>query len=816
MAPSTSLRAITHRLTTTPVKDLPQVAAFLATSLSDCSDILSASQGQRNESPDSGNALLVTKLKARLTSLLQDRSFEGRWTAVVLVKAAIEAGQWEILRECEVWVRGLLSILSVWNILVLLEEGSFTDRIFQKTDPLSTKKLSIITLTRIFHLTHQYPTLIREITTPTLPSFITASLNLISIKPSSEPYRTLKEDTPLLETVLHSFNELISRHPTIFRPFSGQIRSLLVPIVGSSTISGSLSRSAIDLSQKLFISLHNCAPKNTGSEEWANTCRSTILSIHQAADHTFRSIIEQWESADPNLRKFTIPRDSSQVVGDQRRDALGLSEWQGIHAGAERLTTLLCLLSGFMSTRTASTISIPIGSVLDVTSRLLSVTAPKDGENGVVQANAEISRDEREALWIELPRIHSACINLLSNITSTLETAVIPIAQNIIEQTLWVFDAESSHSELRVSSYRLLEQLLPLVGQSTTKANVTALAAVIRQCCHDVLPPDTDRQLQQNDTKGKDKGSQGSTNVDDFLNLGRKGGSQSSSTVFNELQLVSSRLLPVFFHHIPPRFIPLPVRTELDRTAILSANHDAMMASVMNPVPPIKGRRPIPSILPFLAREHSKQQDIECLLRPRMPVLLGVSGGTLEHEEEDDDDEEEASKRFTAVQSQFISKNRVFETSLASTASSQGPSPIDVEEQIVQPQTKRMLPEDVEMADHRSRSLPSRAGDQNSPETKRARLESSDPPLEIAQSIPVTLTEAAATPAIVPSTSAPSVPSASDSGMPVSTSVATRVQSPGVQQMSGAIAGDDDSDDEIPVLNIEPDTDDDDDDDDDE
>lgn len=116
MAPSTSLRAITHRLTTTPVKDLPHVAAFLAASLSDCGDILSASQGQGNASSDSGNALQVTKLKARLTSLLQDRSFEGRWTAVVLVKAAIEAGQWEILRECEAWVRGLLGILSVRKI----------------------------------------------------------------------------------------------------------------------------------------------------------------------------------------------------------------------------------------------------------------------------------------------------------------------------------------------------------------------------------------------------------------------------------------------------------------------------------------------------------------------------------------------------------------------------------------------------------------------------------------------------------------------------------------------------------------------------
>lgn len=113
MASSTSLRAVTHRLTTTPVKELPHLASFLAASLGDCGDILAAPQSQKSANAEAGNALQVHKLKARLTSLLQDRSFEGRWTAVVLVKATIEVGQWEMLRECEPWVRGLLGILSV-------------------------------------------------------------------------------------------------------------------------------------------------------------------------------------------------------------------------------------------------------------------------------------------------------------------------------------------------------------------------------------------------------------------------------------------------------------------------------------------------------------------------------------------------------------------------------------------------------------------------------------------------------------------------------------------------------------------------------
>ena len=110
---TTSLRAVTHRLTTTPVQQLPPIASFLATSLSDCGELLSAPQNQKAGKSESDNAVQIHKLKTRLGSLLQDRSFEGRWTAVVLVKATVEAGQWEILRGCEPIVRSMIGILAV-------------------------------------------------------------------------------------------------------------------------------------------------------------------------------------------------------------------------------------------------------------------------------------------------------------------------------------------------------------------------------------------------------------------------------------------------------------------------------------------------------------------------------------------------------------------------------------------------------------------------------------------------------------------------------------------------------------------------------
>ncbi|KAI9924448.1 hypothetical protein ASPWEDRAFT_102064 [Aspergillus wentii DTO 134E9] len=621
---STTLRAVTHRLTTTPVQQLPQIASFLATSLSDCGELLSAPLNQKSGKSESDNAVQVHKLKTRLSSLLQDRTFEGRWTAVVLVKATVEAGQWEVLRGCEPLVRNLISILA-------------------KPDPASTKKMCIITLTRIFHLTYQYPTLVREITTPSMPGFITSALNLVSVKPSSEPTRKLKPNTPFLGTVLHAFVELIARHPTIFRPFSAQLHSLLQAIIASKK-SASIPEPVVDLAEQVFIALHNCAPKNTSGEEWRNASRLVLSSIHRTSDYVFRAVVEQWESVDVNLRHATTPQNYSQEVGDDGPDPLGLAGWHGIHSGVDRLITLLRLLSGFLSNPTASTVTIPVGHILDLTSRLTSVIAPSDGGNA--QNNLQIGREERDSLWAELPRIHTACMELLLDLINALETSMIPVAQTILEQTLWVFRAEKFSKDIRSSTYDVIRALFSLIGPSMTKQNVSSLTDVFRSCCSDILPPAGDQAPAEasSDSKGKSKGNQATVNADSFLNTGSKQNRQiKQSASFPGLKRAASELLPATLTLLPIEYLSPSVRAEIDRTIILTADKNAMFASVLNPVPAMKGRGVGSSIMPFLARSYASEMEVEGLIRPRMPVLMNVPNmnGYVNMEEEEEEEEEE-------------------------------------------------------------------------------------------------------------------------------------------------------------------------------
>lgn len=671
--------------------------------------------------------------------------------------------------------------------------------------------MCIITLTRIFHLTYQYPTLVREITTPSLPGFITSVLNLVSVKSSSEPTRKPKPNTPFLETVLHALVELIPRHPTIFRPFSAQIHSLLVAIVGSSP--GLFPKSVADLAQQLFVSLHNCAPKNTSGEEWRNAMELTTSSIHRTLDLVFRAVVEQWESVDPALRQAAKPSDYSQEVGDNGPDPLGLPGWRGIHSGVERLIGLLRLLSEFFSTPTASTVTVPVGSILDLTSRLASVTVPRDdldASQSSVQLNLQIGREERDSLWAELPRIHVACMHLFHDIVNSLDTGVLPAAQNILEQALWVFRAENFSRELRMSMYDLTRLLLTLMGPSMSKQNVASLNKLFRYCCRDLLQPAGELRPSGNSTDRK--ANQTTINADSFLNptlnQNRHG---KSSPSFPGLVRAASELLPAILMHVPTEFLSPSIRAEVDRTIILAAEKNAMLASVLNPVPVVGGRG-APSIMPFLVRSHASEMDVEGLVRPRMPVLINtpdVNGVTNAEEEEEEEEEEEAS---SSMHPDAPESKGFLNTALPAVPSGQPANP-KTDKEPDSTSAKRSYTEESAARvppagrDERAENLQIKKArvEESVPISSKPSEESSVPFTEGLTSVQETVT---ATSAPLESTSNVDINSTSMTDIPMARPTVSTGSTLATQAgtMNAATAADE-SDEELPTLNVDPDSD---------
>ena len=107
------LKVVTLRLAVTSKKQLPRVIPQLANLISNCKELSTASENQKRPRDASGSGVLIHKFKTQISTLLNDKSVESRWSAVVLIKAIVEVGGWEVLQGVGAWTKGLIGILTV-------------------------------------------------------------------------------------------------------------------------------------------------------------------------------------------------------------------------------------------------------------------------------------------------------------------------------------------------------------------------------------------------------------------------------------------------------------------------------------------------------------------------------------------------------------------------------------------------------------------------------------------------------------------------------------------------------------------------------
>ncbi|KAF2212060.1 hypothetical protein CERZMDRAFT_42434 [Cercospora zeae-maydis SCOH1-5] len=605
-----TLRALTYRLTSTPTKHLPAIVPQIAGSLWTCKDVLSISA----DAKATGEAATAAhRFKTQLNTLLQDRTVEGRWAAVVLTKATIEAGGLEVLSKANVWVKHLLAIL-------------------KRPDPPTTRTIVVVTLARIFTLTWEYSNLIREITTPALTAFIPTCISNIENRRCSA-----KE----LQTVLEAFALLIPRHPTIFRQNESKIRGILTIIISSKTATISdccysdLHRA---VAERLLVLLHHCAPKQGGGDKWQETFKATVEATHAACDRVFRAVQEDWQS----IASISPPNTSHAVFsGDveaENEDAIGLKPWKGVHAGSERIETLLRVLKKHLVNGTSATVSVRIGLIMDLLTRLFAVVAPYQGKQEFLKVNNQVSKDEREALFSNLPRIHVAAIELSIALIQRFNHSTFAAYYVILGQVQYVFQAERSDSKLRAAAYTLASAILELSGPSTGKADVTELAPILRSSCSDLLPnAEQTRSTLEAKTNGQAVGIK--------QQLGLAGGQTGRSQFTEQIELVQAAQALLRTALLRVDVLPAQLRAQIDRTAVLIRSHDLLQASVMNPPAKKPTASSVPSsLLPILAREFAQTPEVEVLMRPRLPVIgkrASRDSDALEEEEEEEEEKEE-------------------------------------------------------------------------------------------------------------------------------------------------------------------------------
>lgn len=605
---ASQLRALSFRISSTPPKQLPNVAAQIAGSIWNCRDLLSTPSDAKQTTEASTTA---HRFKTQLSTLLQDRTIEGRWAAVVLVKATIEAGGAEVLSKSNPWVRNLLGIL-------------------KKPDPPTTRNLTTITLTRIFMLTWDYSNLIREITTPALTAFVPTCLANIENKRCSASE---------LQTVLEAFATLLPRHPTIFRSNESKLRSILHRILAATASDAETSthytEAHRDATQRLYALLHNCAPKQTGGEKWDETMKSAVYATHSACDRVFRAVQEEWQSEAGIESSVPGHLRTSGEVESQSDDAIGLRPWKGVYAGSERIVSLLGLINSHLTTTTSNSVSIRLGLVADLLTRLFGVQIPISGKSDNIKLNNQVSKDERETLFAVLPKIHTAAIQLTITLLQRFGNAATPWAHSLLDQTIALFRAENSDASVRMASYEALAAVLDLIGPSISRSECTELEQAMRWCCEELLPK------SETNAQPASKASNTTSSVKQQLGLAGSETTSTHPTDFKEVQAAARELLHTALARIEASCIPPKVRAQVDRVAVLTNDKDLMFASVMNPPRKASDIRVQASLLPILARQFSHDPKVEALMRPRMPPVFTKGSAPVANSIEDVEEEEE-------------------------------------------------------------------------------------------------------------------------------------------------------------------------------
>ena len=501
----------------------------------------------------------------------------------------------------------------------------------RKNSP-STKGLCIITLTRIF-LTHNHQSLIREITTPALPSFVASCHHLA---------QAAEHPSALQLIALHALCELIKLHSTRFRPFMVHLQKLTLSLIAYTPSEASpenqtrtVPTSVADGARSLFVLLHMCGPKTTAGNEWTQSFQSTLATAQRTADRVFRAVVEDWE---PTVENATVANTDSvhETVKDHKPGPLNLPGWTGIYAGIERLDGLLRTLQVFIATKTSVPVLFPISSTMDLVDRVLSARQPSNTKDSRIRP--EVGRDERDGLTAGLPQLHISAMNLLFVMAQRMGSAFAALAHPALEQIFRIFDDEEDVDEIRLAAYRVVAQVLVRFGPLIPKTLAKSIARCLVSACGDILPlrNEVARGEEASSTIEQQPGHQASiSNADSYLKP-----RETHHSVFSTptaVQAAARELIPVALTRLPDGFLSEVVRIQIDNTSITTNDKEAMLASVMRTGTNRQAQKMTTSILPMLARAHTGDLGVETLLRPQLPLLQPRSIGneTLDNEEED-------------------------------------------------------------------------------------------------------------------------------------------------------------------------------------
>jgi hypothetical protein len=366
-------------------------------------------------------------------------------------------------------------------------------------------------------------------------------------------------------------------------------------------------------SRKLAIALHHTAAKAGAVDEWARFLGNVITTFHQTADQVLRGVRESWEPS-TDYRASKVDFDEQPHGGG---DGPGeFPPWHGITAGSNRMIGLLNLMSDALRYQTKGAVTIPAARLMDVIARGAQVArlSPKTQTwEQAVETEPAVGREEKDELWSVMPDIHIASLDLLAIICDRLGQSFQHLVSDAIDDLTRMFKSGMSIAGLRSAAYRSVNRILLLCGPTMPKATVVLLEPLIAGCCRDLQQSHGFIREPDLSSSSKSSGKKNATLANADLFLLQQTESKPAPSVLDADHLTAAEdLLALLLTSLPQKHLRSALRGLLDRTAIVTRNKHAMVASVLNPYRDQR-QKMHPSILPFLAQQFPHDQTLEVL-----------------------------------------------------------------------------------------------------------------------------------------------------------------------------------------------------------
>lgn len=386
----------------------------------------------------------ISKFNVRVSTFLNSKKPMAKWFGAHLAMVAVDSN-WNILK----------SNGAKWTKLLL--------KVLETNEPLATKEVAIKALSTIFAKTFGKQEFTRDITTPHISPFLkllfkhaqiteesvvikndsskSQEEEFIQLDDSDEEDDTLSFKKPseddsllslssqseLLNTIVPAINQILKQQSTTFRPFSGRYLALISRIISLSYTNPSVIEPTL-LKQTCqgYALLHYSAQKDSESLTWRLGAKHIISHIHQTINSVSKSFVDE---------DFEIFADSENISkntsGGVDTPLLALSpiketsKSQLLAQTTDKLQVLFHLLLAFLSTPTKTAVKLPLGTVMNLVDRSLSLS----------QFTSELPRVEknhRELFVTLLDALHFEALNVIYKLVPLTQTMLLCHSETIM------------------------------------------------------------------------------------------------------------------------------------------------------------------------------------------------------------------------------------------------------------------------------------------------------------------------------------------------------------------------------------------------